>query len=279
MLSRIERTLIFSPKRYPVGNWNPVGFSVEDVWLRTSDGIRLHAWFCPCLPPGAEDESPSTERPVLLYCHGNAGNLSDRIPNIVRWQQALGVDVFIFDYRGYGRSEGFPGEKEMYRDSRAAYRWLVEERGIEPDRLILFGKSLGGAIALELGLEVPHVALVLEATFTSLPDVAKRLYPWLPVHSFLRTRFPSAERIGSYRRPVVISHGVLDQLIPVDQARELYRRANEPKQLIEIPHANHNDCTLVGGREYFDRVRALLEETMTRRVWRPSVRQAEDTSE
>lgn len=258
MLRGLERRAIYAPSRYPIGNWSPRDLAYEDTWLATTDGVRLHGWYCRC--PDSIPNWSRGPRPVVLYAHGNAGNLSDRAEHVRDWQRGAGVDMFLFDYRGYGRSEGEPGERELYLDSRAAYHWLVHERGVEPTRIILLGSSLGGAVALELGLHAEHRCLILEATFTSLVDVAQRLYPWIPVRMVLRTRFPSADRIGRYRQPVLIIHGTRDSLIPVEQGRELFRRANEPKRLYEIPGADHNNCIAVAGRKYFDVVGNFLRE-------------------
>lgn len=264
MLSRIENGLIFQPSRYPAGDWNPISLHHENIFLQTKDGVQLHAWYCRCpdhLPNLIRQSTNEQNRLVVVYFHGNAGNLSDRAGNIRDWQRALGIDFFIIDYRGYGRSSGQPSEAGVYLDSRAAYQWLTRERGIDPSRIVLLGRSLGGAVALELGLEVPHCCLLLEATFTSLPDVAKRLYPWLPIRQLMRSRFPSIERIGRYRRPVLITHGTNDGLVPVWQARELYAKANEPKKIYEVMGADHNDCTQVGGHAYFRVIENFLRDS------------------
>lgn len=257
MLRELENGLIYYPTTYPLGNWAPAGLDFEDAYFTSDDDVTLHGWYCPA-PPRTANVLGQGPRPVFFYCHGNAGNLSDRAPALRIWQEVLGADVFIFDYRGYGRSGGRPSEAGLYRDSRAAYRWLTEQKGVDPARIVLRGGSLGGAVALELGLEAEHRCLILESTFTSLPDVAKGLYPWMPVHFFMATRFPNRERIARYRRPVLLLHGTQDSLVPVEQSRELFSLANEPKTLFEVEGADHNDTLLVGGRRYLEVVRDFL---------------------
>lgn len=259
MLGALENQLIYYPTPYPLGNWDPPGLDKEDVFFLAEDGVPLHGWYCEC-PPAVPSVTSERPRPVLVYFHGNAGNLSDRSGAIQLFQRALGVDVFILDYRGYGRSGGRPDEPGLYRDSRAGYLWLTKERGIDPDRLVLRGGSLGGAVALELGCAVPHRCLILESTFTSMVDVARELYPLLPVGLLMRSRFPSRERIRSYHRPVLIIHGTDDELVPIAHGRALYQAANEPKQLLEIEGAGHNDTLLVGGVRCMDQTLAFLRQ-------------------
>ena len=260
MFHRIENNLVFAPSQYPAGDWEPHYLTVEDVTFPTTDGVTLHGWYCPS-PETVDNIYGDGARPVVLYCHGNAGNLSDRAPNIADWQRHLGVDVFIFDYRGYGKSEGTPSEAGVYLDSRAAHAWLIDEKGVDPTRLMILGRSLGGAIALELALAAEHSCLMLEATFTSLLDIARRLYPWLMPRLTMRTRFPSRERIIHYTKPLLVTHGSEDGLIPVWHGRELYELAHEPKQYYEITGGGHTDCAEVGGRAYFDVVRRFIAES------------------
>jgi fermentation-respiration switch protein FrsA (DUF1100 family) len=254
----IENRLIFFPCRYPAGDWNPPGLVIENVNFQAEDCVRLHGWYCPC-PQERPNPFIPEPRLVLLYCHGNAGNVTTRADNIRAWQTWLGVDVFIFDYRGYGQSDGRPDEPGIYRDGRAAYRWLTAERKTDPMRIVLFGRSLGGAVALELGLAVDHRCLVLESTFLSVGELAAEIYPWLPVRMFLRSRFDNWERIARYRQPVLISHGLADELIPHHHAQELFELANEPKRLLEVPGAGHEDLSQRGGQWYFQVMKEFLE--------------------
>lgn len=257
MLKRLEEMLIFLPSPESDGDWSPRGLHTQDVFFHTDDDVRLHAWYCPC-----PDEHPNVvaagARPVFLMCHGNAGNLSHRAPLIEVYQRHLGVDCFMFDYRGYGKSQGRPSEEGLYRDSRAAYRWLTEVQQVSSDRIVLHGRSIGGCVALELALAVPHCCLILESTFTSLPDVAAQVYPWLPIRWMMRSRFANRDRISKYHRPVLFVHGVADTLVPVEHSRELYKLANPPKSLLEIEGAGHNDLVEFGGRRYIEELQRFL---------------------
>ncbi len=253
-----EEALIFLPIRYPEGDWHPPVLAYEDVWFVTSDGLRLHGWFCPA----------RRRSPVVLFSHGNAGNITHRTDELVVWQRRLDVAVFIYDYRGYGRSEGKPNEQGVYEDARGAYRWLTEQKGVEPDRILLRGKSLGSAVALQLALERPHMGLMLESAFTSAPDMGALLYPWLPVRWLMRTRFDNIAKIGRYRGPVLITHCRHDTIVPFPMGRQLFEAANEPKWFYTIKLADHNDLYplidegyLPAIQQFIERCRGIVAET------------------
>ncbi len=245
-----EERLIFVPSRYPVGDWHPARLQCEDAAFATPDGVRLHGWYCPVPHP----------RGVFLMAHGNAGNITHRVDRITAWQQTLHVSVFVFDYRGYGRSAGQPNEPGVYADARAAYRWLTAEKGIAPEDIVFFGESLGAAVALQFATEVPPRALILESPFTSAVEMGQRVFPWLPVRWMMRNRFASIEKIGRYHGPLLIVHGTDDTLIPFAMAQALFARANEPKRFYAVPGADHNDVALTGGRHYLQAMDALLRE-------------------
>jgi uncharacterized protein len=245
-----EERLIFVPSRYPIGDWHPVGLQCEEVALTTQDRVRLHGWYCPVPRP----------RGVFLMAHGNAGNITHRVDRIMAWQQTLHVSVFVFDYRGYGRSAGQPNEPGVYNDARAAYRWLTTDKGIAPDDVVFFGESLGTAVLLQLAIEVPPRALILESPFTSAVDVGQQAFPWLPVRWIMRTRFASIEKIGQYHGPLLIIHGTHDTVIPFAMGQTLFARANEPKRFYAVPGADHNEVAVVGGRLYMQAMDAFLRE-------------------
>jgi fermentation-respiration switch protein FrsA (DUF1100 family) len=245
-----EERLIFVPARYPMGQWDVVGLQCEDVVFATEDGVRLHGWYCPVPRP----------RGVFLMFHGNAGNITHRVDRVTAWQRTLNVSVFVFDYRGYGRSAGQPNELGVYRDARAAYRWLTADQGIAPGDVVFFGESLGGAVALQLATEVTPCALILESTFTSAVEMGQRAFPWLPVRWIMRNRFASIDKIERYDGPLLIVHGTQDTLIPFAMGQALFERANEPKRFYAVVGADHNDMAWKGGHAYLQAIEAFLRE-------------------
>jgi len=258
LMMLFEESLIFLPMRYPEGDWHPAMLEHEDVWFETSDGLRLHGWYCPA----------RRHSPVVLFSHGNAGNITHRADEIALWRRRLNVAVFIYDYRGYGRSEGKPNERGVYEDARAAYRWLRRQQGVEPDRIILRGKSLGAAVAMQLALEEPHMGLILESAFTSAPDMGALLYPWLPVRWLMHTRFDNISKIRRYRGPVLITHCRDDTVVPYRMGRQLFEAANEPKWFYEIKVGDHNDLHplidegyLPAIQQFIERCRSIVAET------------------
>ena len=226
----LEESFIFFPSRYPVGEWNPPNLDFEDAAFVSSDGTSLHGWYIRCEKP----------RAVILFSHGNAGNLSDRADTARVLNELAGVSVMLYDYRGYGQSEGRPSEKGVLDDARAARAWLARREGIDRRDVVLMGRSLGGAVSVDLARDGAR-ALVLESTFTSIPDMAAIHYPWLPFRRFIRNRFDSASKIGDYHGPLLQSHGDADQIVPFEVGRRLYEAANEPKQFLVIEGGDHND--------------------------------------
>lgn len=226
-----EEWFIFFPAAFPEGDWHPEGLTFEDAWFSAADGTRLHGWYVP-------HEHP---RAAVLFCHGNAGNLSHRAETLQLLHDYVGVSVLIFDYRGYGRSEGRPHEQGVLADARAARAWLANRQRIAERDVVLLGRSLGGAVAVDLAAGDGARALVVESSFTSLPDVAAYYYPWLAVRWLMRTRFDSVGKIGAYRGPLLQSHSTADTIIPYQFGRRLFEAANEPKQLITFSDLDHND--------------------------------------
>lgn len=230
MLVALENKLVY----HPTTDWAPPpNADIGDVELVCADGTPIHGWWCP-----AKDADL-----VLLYCHGNAGNLSWRGNSIVKLRELLGVSVLIIDYPGYGKSEGSPSEQGCYQSADAAYEWLADKKNFAPKKIVLYGGSLGGGVVVDLASRKDHLALVLVKTYTSLPDAACSLYWWLPVpiRSLMTNRFDSMSKIASCRRPVFVAHGTGDEFIPYAQGERLYQAANEPKRFFSIPGARHND--------------------------------------
>jgi hypothetical protein len=245
-----ERRLIYFPLREHDATPRGLGLAHEELALVAEDGVRLHGWFLPV----------AGSRLTLLVCHGNAGNVSHRLDRALLAQARLGADVLLFDYRGYGRSEGSPDEEGTYRDARAAWRWLVA-RGQRPGRIVIFGESLGAAVALQLALDTEGArALVLESPFASIPAMARAVYPFLPVWPLVRTRYDNLGKVRRLRAPVLVVHGERDDIVPFAQGRRVFDAAPEPKRFYAIPGAAHNDTYVVGGEAYWRVLREFLED-------------------
>ena len=238
----MENSLIYFPSVYPDGIWNPPGLEFEDAWFESADGTKLHGWYVPHPHP----------RAVVLIAHGNAGNLSHRY-ELLQELARMGVSTMIFDYRGYGRSAGVPSEEGILADARAARRWLARKAGVNENEIVLMGESLGGGVMVDLASQDGARALVLENTFTSLPDVAAFHYPWLPVKTLMRTRMDSAAKIGKYRGPLLQVHGDGDTIIPYAIGQRLHAAANEPKTFVTISGGDHNDPRTPGFFAALDR--------------------------
>jgi hypothetical protein len=230
LMMLLENSLVYFPSKYPEGDWKPPGLVFEDAWFEAADGIKLHGWFVPHDKP----------RAVALFTHGNAGNITHR-EDLLRELNRLGVAVLALDYRGYGRSEGSPSEAGVLADGRAARKWLAQRAGVAESDIVLMGESLGGAVAALLAAESPARGLVLENTFCALPDVAQYHYPWLPVKALIRTQLNAAGAIKNYHGPLLQVHGDADTIVPIQFGRKLYEAANEPKQFVVVPGADHND--------------------------------------
>ncbi|MFZ5448555.1 MAG: alpha/beta hydrolase [Thermodesulfobacteriota bacterium] len=241
-----EKGIVFFPDSYFVGTPADLGLAYEDVWFDTADRVKLHGWWVP--KPGA---------PVFVWFHGNAGNISHRLENIKLLHDLVGVQVFIFDYREYGRSQGRISREGTFLDAEAAYRYVTESRGVPTADVVLFGRSLGTALATDLAVRNPCRALVLESAFTNSSDMAKMLAPflfdWRP-----KVPYDNLGKIGKIQVPVLIIHGDHDEIIPVEMGRRVFLAANSPKDLYIIPGAHHNDTYMVGGKEYFRRLKAFI---------------------
>jgi fermentation-respiration switch protein FrsA (DUF1100 family) len=210
----------------------------ENVRLKTSDGLRLGAWFIPA----------ENSRFTVLFCHGNGGNIMHRLDSL-NLINKLGLSCLIFDYRGYGSSDGRPSEEGTYLDAMAAYKWLTEHKKIPSSEIILFGRSLGGSIAAQLATKVDAAALVLESAFTSYVDMGRKFYPYMPVRLFARFRYRTIDYIKDIHRPVLFIHSRGDEIVPFEFGLELYEAANGPKEFVEI-FGGHNDGFLLSNDLY-----------------------------
>lgn len=244
----VEKWFVYFPETEFVNTPGQLGLPYEDVFLETEDGLTLHGWYV----PGKEDVT-------WLWFHGNGGNISHRLDEAALFRHALGVNQFLFDYRGYGRSQGKPSESGAYLDARAALAYLHSRSDVDPRRVVYFGRSLGTAIAVELATAHEPLGLVLVAPFTSLSDMARLSFSFPPLHLLVRGRYDSLDRIARTTSPLLIVHGDSDQTIPVDQGRRLFEAANEPKRFLALPGADHNDTYITGGRLYWDAMKEFLE--------------------
>ncbi len=246
VIAALQSKFIYFPTRELHTTPDHLGLAYESVDLTTADGVKIHGWFVPA--PDA--------RATVLFFHGNAGNISDRLATLQIFQR-LRVDTFIIDYRGFGQSEGSPSEEGTYHDAEAAWRYLVEERGVAPSQLVLFGRSLGGGVASWLAAEKPAGALVLESTFTSCDDMAASVFPFLPVRLLMRIHYDNLERVGQIDLPLLVVHSPEDDVVPFKLGRRVYEAANEPKRFVEI-RGSHADGFYITGPAYVEALDEFL---------------------
>lgn len=247
-----DQLFVYHPHPWIERDWVRIsGLPLEEVWFQAEDGTKLFGWYV----------QSSAASPVLLWCHGNAGNIIHRLENLAELYR-LGLSVFLFDYRGYGRSQGKPSEEGLSQDALAAYRYVTETRGVRPERLVLFGRSLGAAVAAEVASRKPAAGLILETPFPSLAAMARTHYLGLPMHWLLSGRFPLSERLARISVPVLVIHGDRDDIVPIALGREVFEAAREPKSFYVIEGADHNNTYQVGGRAYFQRLRRFIAEAV-----------------
>ena len=255
-----EYNQVYHPSRNMDASGADLGRPWEEVAFSARDGTQLHGWYFPAEPTSARENF------ALLFCHGNAGNISHRLGTCQALLD-LGVAVFVFDYRGFGRSSGRPSEEGTYQDAEAAHDWLTG-KGFTQERIIAFGESLGGAAASELALRRTVCGLVLMSTFTSIPDVGTELFPWLPARWLCKIRYDTLSKLPRIHVPTLILHSQADTLIPYRHGERLFAAALEPKMLWEV-YGDHNDTLLNGPERCQEGIRrflAALEGRMTNRV-------------
>jgi len=251
VLLSLERKFIFFPTTADE-HWSPAPTKInaEDVNFTLTSGDTIHAWWC--VPDGWKPE-----RGAMLYLHGNAGNLSHRGESIRRFHQKLEIAVLIIDYPGYGKSTGKPDEESCYEAADLAYDWIVKDKQVPAEQVILYGGSLGGGVALELAHRREHRALILVATFTSIPDMAAHRMPWFPSRPFLRTRFDNLDKIGKCNKPIFMAHGTGDRVIPFEHGERLYEAANDPKRFLTLAGFDHNHTPPV---DFYDELKRFLAD-------------------
>ncbi len=246
-----QSRMIYNPVREIVTTPDKILLDYEQVRLKASDGIQLDGWFVP---------APQS-RATVLFFHGNTGNISHRLETL-KILNELNYDTLIFDYRGYGRSEGQPSEEGTYKDAQAAWDYLTLKRQVPESDIILFGRSLGGAVATWLASHVSPAALIIESSFTSIPDLAEQLYPWLPVRLLARAQYNSKKSLAEVTAPVLLIHSRQDEVIPFSHSETLLEAYQGEKSLLEIS-GHHNDGFLYSGQVYTSGLRHFLEANST----------------
>ncbi len=242
----LQHKFVYFPSATLVSSPTDIQLPYEDVQLESSQGNTIHGWFIP------HPEATAT----LLFFHGNGGNISHRLDSINIFHQ-LRLSVFIIDYQGYGRSEGKPSETATYDDALSAWRFLTEQKQIAPEMILIFGRSLGAAVAAWLAAQHAPRALILESAFTSVTDMGKMLYPLLPANLLTRYPYDTLGRIQTIRCPILVLHSPDDEIIPFHFGEQLYQSANEPKQFFRM-RGGHNDGFLVSGTGYINTLKQFI---------------------
>ena len=249
----LDRHFIYFPERELISSPGDAGLEYESVFFEASDGVKFHGWFV-----------PGDGEVTLVWFHGNAGSISHRVENISMLHRRVGAGIFIFDYRGYGRSSGAVSEKGTYLDAEAAIEYLRSRPDVGADgKLVLFGRSLGSAVAVEMAVRHKVHAIILESPFASIRDMARRAYPYLPSRVLVRmvkARYDSISKIRSVHSPLMVVHGDRDDIVPIDTGRALFDAANEPKRFYIIEGAGHNDTYAIGGEAYFEALKRFIDD-------------------
>ena len=244
----LETVLIYPRWQIPPGDWSPAGVALEDVYFDSEDGTSLNAWYFAHPQPRAH----------VLYCHGNGEDLSHLGEYMDGLREEYDVSILAFDYRGYGKSDGKPHEQGILADGRAAQRRLAQRAGIPTNQVVLWGRSIGGAVSVQLAVDLGARGVILERTFTSLPDVAARHYPFLPVRWLMRNRYDSRSSIPQYRGPLLQSHGTADEVVPFALGEELFAAAGSAnKRFLAMPGVTHNGPN---AEDYYTVLRRFLND-------------------
>ncbi|RPI34237.1 MAG: alpha/beta hydrolase [Nitrospiraceae bacterium] len=242
-----QDSMIFYPEKEIWQTPKHIGLDYEEISLTTNDGVVINAWYVPA----------KNEKGVVLFCHGNAGNISHRLDSIKVFHD-LGQSVLIFDYRGYGKSGGKISEKGTYLDAEAAWDYLVQVKHRSPGEIVIFGRSLGAAVAAETALRKNPGGLILESTFMSISAIGRKYYPWLPVNFIARYRYATVDKIDLIKCPKLIIHSKTDEIIPFEHGLKLYEKAAPPKEFLEI-RGGHNEGFMLSGAEYSEGLRKFLD--------------------
>jgi len=240
LLYFLQPKFVYFPTSELVLTPNNIQLGYEDVFIKTASNTTIHGWFIPHNNP----------RGTLLFFHGNGGNISHRLDSLAIFN-ALGLSVLIIDYSGYGQSEGKPTEQGTYQDAEAAWQFLLTEKLLNPKDIIIFGRSLGGSVAIWLAHQYMPRALIVESAFSSISDIGKHYYPYLPVKYLARIKYPSIKRLATVKCPVLFVHSPDDDIVPYKFGRKLFAAANEPKEFLDI-QGGHNDGFFVSGKHYIN---------------------------
>lgn len=243
----LERKNLYFPLQKIESTPKNIGLDYEDVSFQTKDGVQLSGWFI----------SSENARAAVIFCHGNGGNISHRLHNI-KLLNSLSLDVLIFDYRGYGMSKGTPSENGLYIDTEAAYDYLVNEKKVSPRKILIYGESLGGAVAVDLAGKKELGGIIIEGGFTSVSDMAKRILPFIPIFIY-KTRFNSVEKIKNIRAPKLIFHSLDDEIVPFELGEKLFHAAAEPKEFVKI-RGGHNDALFISEKVFILKIDEFVKK-------------------
>ncbi|MGB3535761.1 MAG: alpha/beta fold hydrolase [Microcoleaceae cyanobacterium] len=256
-----QSRFIFFPSRDLTTTPEDVNLSYQDVWLPVCSNQNstefIHGWWIP--------SSQDSNQPVMIHLHGNSSNIGANLGHAQQFHQ-MGLSVLLIDYRGFGQSTPrIPSEKVVYQDAEAAWNYLVNQKEINPEKIFIFGHSLGGAIAINLATKYPQIAgLIVESSFTSMGDMAdyQGKYGMFPIHWLLQQRFASIEKVNQLKMPILFTHGTADTVVPVEMSEALYAAATEPKQLLIVEEADHNNVRQVGEMQYFNTIQEFIQQTL-----------------
>jgi len=243
-----QGSMLYYPTKEITETPKNIGLDFEEISLKTEDGVDISAWYIPA----------ENERGVVLFCHGNAGNISHRLDSI-RIFHDLNMSVLIFDYRGYGKSKGSPTENGTYLDAESAWDYLVNLKHIRPEKIVLFGRSLGSAVAAEVALRRRAGAVILESGFTSVPDLGNKFFPYLPVRLISRYHYSTIDKVSKVHIPKLFIHSPQDEMIPFEQGMALFEKASEPKEFMRIT-GSHNEGFLISGIDYVEGLKRFISK-------------------
>ncbi len=238
-----QRSMIFFPYKDFIATPNHLDLKYMDVVIPLKKNQSIHGWY---IEP--TDTINSNSDKVILFCHGNAGNISHRLPTL-QFLNSIGFKTLIFDYRGYGQSKGELSEESVYQDAEYFYNWLINNKNIKPENIVIFGRSLGGAVAIDLALKVACHSLIIESSFTSAADMGKKIFPFFPIKYILKYKFDSISKVEKLKRPILIIHSPDDDIIPYEMGEKLYEKASQPKRFLKISGL-HNDLSYLNDPEY-----------------------------